>query len=224
MTNNATNVLQSAITGLQQSAYARALDKAGFIFTANAIRSENQKNDILANSVRGFEAVLNSAAGQNDIISKLRSFGIPVIVKDTSKIKKSPGPNGIAIAPNIIKKMEQDEKYAQEIFDEINDFMYNVLPAAERDYALQGARIKWFGIIIDSDGKIIRRTGGVHIDEDEDYIGGIELLIFTRSGKKENNIEISSETLNLNVKDDIDLLAYLSLVGDTNYKSRRSNE
>lgn len=214
--------LQSAIMGLQKAAYAKILDNEGLIFNANALRNVNQQGEVLANPVNGFEAALNTATGQTDIISKLRSFGMPVNVKDTPKKSKSIGPNGITIAPNIIKKMEQDEEYAQEIMDEISNFLYNVLPAAERDYAMQGARVKWFGISIDSGGQIKSWTGGVHIDVEEEYHGGLELAIFFANGEKVDEVEIDSDMYISHSNEEFDWLAYLSLVGDTNRKTSRT--
>lgn len=172
---------------------------------------------------RGFQDTLNTSLNNGDVLSRLRSYGVPVYIRDTPKKFKSLHPNGITIAPNIIKKMEADEVYAQEIITEIEDFLFNFYPESKRGYEQQGAKINWCGISIDAEGKVVKWAGGLPEKEEDDYQSGIELYIFTGNEKESRKIELQDEPNILISDDSLDWSAYLSLVGDTSYKIRRQS-
>ena len=166
-----------------------------------------------------FDSIMNN----NDVMSRLRSIGVPIQIKDTPKESKSLGPNGVTIAPNIIRKMEQDEEYAQEIIDEILGFL-DYMSDCERDYALQGAKLKWIGMSIDSDGKVVMWAGGVPNEDPKENGEDDEALIVTRGGKKANNLTVDYDTFVKPPATNVDASTFLALVGNVNLKPRHKDD
>ena len=185
----------------------------------NAMRT----NQVTADKTHNFDDVFSSSMNKNDVMSRLRSIGVPIQIKDTPKESKSLGPNGVTIAPNIIRKMEQDEEYAQEIIDEILGFL-DYMSDCERDYALQGAKLKWIGMSIDSDGKVVMWAGGVPIEDPKENGEDDEALIVTRGGKKANNQTVDYDTLIKPPATNVDASTFLALVGNVNLKPQHKDD
>jgi hypothetical protein len=181
----------------------------------------NQASQTFQAAPRSFEDALGSAMTQNDIVSRLRSLGVPVIVRDTPKQSNSLGSNGVTIAPNIIRKMEQDEEYAQEIMNEINYFLYEFLPESNRNIALQGGKMKWAGMSIDSEGKVVMWSGGVPKQEDDSNSENNEFWNVLSGKEKVKDKESISATYVSCDNSDYDLSAHSALFGSINLKIQR---
>ena len=183
----------------------------------------NRLNQTSVTSTNDFGEVLNSAMRNNDVVSRLRSLGVPVNIMDTPKKSKSIGSNGVTIAPNIIRRMEQDEDYAQEIIDKVYDFL-DYASECKQMYALQGAKLKWIGMSIDSDGKVVMWAGAGKDEDSQDNDKDDELLEIVVRKEMTINPPVNQKPFSSSHNANVDASDFFALVGNVNHKSQRRDD
>ena len=197
----------------------------------NSIANVAEKNNTHIPSSRAsqrFDEVLGSVMNEDEIISNLSSFGLPINIRNTPRHVNSMSElsSGLTIAPNIIRKMAQDEEYLQEINSEIFDWFFVHVPAREREEKLRhGDNIEIIaGMSIDENGNIVKWSGarmktGCEGDGEESDIWGVVY------GKKTvSNTATYGSQLISHHDANVDASAFSALVGNVNLKLHRRED
>ena len=171
----------------------------------------NQANNTCQSAI-SFNAILASAMGKGDVVSRLRSFGLPMRVKDMPRKVScfSELAHGLTIAPNALNRMAQDETYLQEVERQI-DYWFNVhVPSREREAARLGDGYTVFAeFTIKPDGEIVKSSVIINNNPDE-------------LCEDENSLEpADNETSVTGYSANVDASYFSALVGNVNFQTRR---
>jgi hypothetical protein len=177
----------------------------------------NQQNDISQSTTNCFDEVLNTAMGKGDVVSRLRSFGLPMRVKDMPRTVScfSELAHGLTIAPNILSRMAHDEAYLQEIERQI-DYWFNVHgPMRKREAERLGHDnfTVFLEFTIKPNGEIVKSSAVIldsHVvDETCEVVNSFE--------------SANSEASVTGYSDNIDASYFSALVGNVNYITRKNS-
>lgn len=175
----------------------------------------NQQNSISQSTTNCFDEVLNTAMGKGNVVSRLRSFGLPMRVKDMPRTVScfSELAHGLTIAPNILNRMAHDEAYLQKIEQQI-DYWFNVhVPMREREAALWGDNFTVFAeFTIKPNGEIVKSSGVIFNDHVVDEV--CEVVNSLESANSEESL--SSYSAN------VDASYFSALVGNINTQRRKN--
>ena len=178
----------------------------------------NQSSGVLQSEIYCFDEVLRSTMDKGDVVSRLRSFGLPMRVKDMPRKVScfSELAHGLTIAPNAINRMAHDEAYLQKIEQQI-DYWFNVHgPAREREAALLGHDnfTVFLEFTIKPNGEIVKSSVVIFNDHVVDEV--CEVVNSLESANDEASVTSYS--------DNVDASYFSALVGNVNFQTRRRED
>jgi len=176
----------------------------------------NKINNTYQNAT-SFDEVLGSAMGKGDVVNRLRSFGLPMRVKDMPRKVScfSELAHGLTIAPNILNRMAHDEAYLQEIEQQIHYWFFVHGSSREREAALWGENFTVFlEFTIKPDGEIVKSSAVIYNDHATDVV--CEVVNSLESANNEESLTSYSTN--------VDASYFSAFFGNLNFQTRRRED